>query len=149
MTTHKLPPTHSFSHRGQAAAPSAHDKPRCQGAGAPTRVTPPSLTPCLSSFWRPTLRRQAQQEIPPPPHHPKGPSGQVSHHYSSPQVCSPVRTWHLHFESSTILTTTYSCSLAIFLVIPQLGFSYSWASATAELCFRMSLFNLLMCVSCY
>lgn len=41
MTTDKLTPTHSFSRSGQAAAPSAHDKPQCQGAGAPTL---PSLT---------------------------------------------------------------------------------------------------------
>lgn len=44
MTTDKLTPTHSFSQWGQAAAPSVRDKPRCQEAGAPTRVTLPSLT---------------------------------------------------------------------------------------------------------
>lgn len=62
MTADKLTPTHTFSRWGQASALSAHNKHGCWGAGAPTRVTPPSLS--LSSFWLPIPRRQAHQEKP-------------------------------------------------------------------------------------
>lgn len=121
MTTDKMTPTHSFSRSGQAAAPSTHDKPQCRGAWAPTRVELPRLT--LSSFWLPTLRRQHSRRL-----HPEGPSGQVRHRRGSPQVCCLVLTWHLHFESSMIFSTTYSCSPFIPRSSTEPALWYSWIS---------------------
>lgn len=67
MTTDKLTPTHSFSHSGQAAAPSAHNKPQCQGAGAPTRVALPSLTLSPLIFLTSYPEETGTTGDPPPP----------------------------------------------------------------------------------